>query len=214
MAKYFLIAAFAFLGQQLSPPGNTPADQKCVVQGRVTSLQTGEFLKKVSVRLTRRSPQGGATLGYTGEQEYSATSENDGSFRIEGVEPGEYDLSGERSGFLRTEYQAQEPNDSGTVLTLSPAQQLTDLNLRLFPQGVISGTVVDQDGDPADHATVSVLRRSWRSGKLRYISSGGTSANDLGEFRFSDLEPGKYYVNARADQFGVVEEKPPATRQA
>ncbi len=163
-------------------------------------MQTGEFLKKVSVQLTRLTA---GHRSYTGEQGYSAISAADGSFRFEAVEPGEYRLSGERPGFLYTEYGAQAANDFGTILTLRPAQQLTDLNLKLFPQGVISGKVVDQDGDPVGNARLKVVRRKWISGKLRYGFAGSTSANELGEFRFRNLEPGKYYVDAQAYRFDM-----------
>ena len=68
------------------------------------------------------------------------------SFQFEGTEPGEYSLSGERSGYLRTEYESKSGYGGGTKLTLTAGQHLTKLTLALIPQGVISGRVVDPDG--------------------------------------------------------------------
>jgi len=181
---------------QQSPISSTPADQKCAVEGRVTNIQTGDPLKKVQVRLTKVSN----STYKVAVNMYSTTSNADGSFRLPDVEPGSYELSGERTGYLLTQYGAQTPDGSGTVLTLTAGQRIADLSLRLFPQGVISGKVLDEDGDPAESATVSLMARTWVSGKARYIMRGTATTNDLGEFRFSDLEPGTYYVDAKAEQ--------------
>ena len=51
-------------------------------------------------------------------------------------------------GFLEAQYGATEPSSSGVVITLNPGQQLSDLSLALVPQAIVSGKVVDEDGDP------------------------------------------------------------------
>ncbi len=200
-------------GPQLTPPpSTTPPDQRCVLQGRVTNSQTGEALKKVSIRLTRHG-SGAGSMGAaptSGPQGYSATSEADGSFRIENIEPGDYNLSGQRSGYLNTQYGAKGPMRSGTILSMRPGQQMTDINLALNPQAVIAGKVVDEDGDPIPGVMVQVLGQMWQRGKLRYFPRGSAATNDLGEFRSANLSPGKYYVCAQRMGFGRMEEPPPA----
>jgi carboxypeptidase family protein len=197
------------------PPSNTPPEQKCVVGGRVTNLLTGESLKKATIHLTR-SVSGSMSMdtvefgdSASASQGYMATSGADGSFRIEGIEPGDYTLSGERGGYLRTEYGAKGPTQSGIVATLRPGQQLTDINLRLNPQAVITGKVLDEDGDPVSNAAVYVLRRTWQRGKRRLLPQGGANVNDLGEFRIADLSPGKYYMCASVVNFRRSNEEAP-----
>ncbi len=204
------------LTPQLTPPaGNTPPDQKCVLQGRVINSQTGEPLKKTGIRLARHGsgtivmvsgPGSGIPMGGQG---YSTVSDADGSFRIEGIEPGDYILWGQRSGYLNTQYGAKRPMALGTILTLRPAQQMTDISLALLPQAVISGKVVDEDGDPINGAMVQVLRQTWERGKLAYLPRSGSPTNDLGEFRAADLGPGKYYVCAQKMNFQMPGEEQP-----
>lgn len=202
--------------QQLtSPPSNTPPEQRCVVQGRVTNSQTGEPLKKVLLRLTRVGGNAPGTVGAihaAGAQGYAGSSEADGSFRFEGIEPGEYTLFAERTGYLETHYGARNPRAPGKILTLTPAQQLSELNVALTRQAVIAGKVLDEDGDPTPDVTVQVLTTRWIRGKLRYMPSGGSSTNDLGEFRIGHLGPGKYYLFAEQQGgWAMREPQAPAT---
>lgn len=231
IALLFFISASAFpqvvgavipgeMGQMAAPPSNTPPEQRCVIAGHVNNAMTGEPLKKVSIRLAshRGSNGGGAMMGtFNGSQGsrfnaqgYSATTENDGGFRIEGVEPGQYTLSGNRSGFLNASYGAKTANDQGTVITLSAAQQLTDISLALTPQAVITGKVVDGDGDPVSGGMVQVLVGTWMRGKLHYTPRGGNQINDLGEYRIPNLSPGKYYILAQSMNHGPVPQEPAA----
>ena len=194
------------------PASNTPPEQRCVVQGRATNAQTGEPLKKVTIQLTKRATgptfaAGPMVMPSGGQQGYSTTSAADGTFRIDGIEPGDYHLSGQRTGFLNTQYGAKGPMQAGTVLTLKPSQQMTDLNLGLIPQAIVSGKVIDEDGDPVQGAFVQVLHGTWQHGKLQYLPQGAAPSNDLGEFRAANMTPGKYYVCAQKMNFGMPDQQ-------
>jgi hypothetical protein len=58
---------------------------------------------------------------------------------------------------------------------------------------VVSGKVVDADGDSVDGGAVQVLAQTWWNGKQRYMPRGNWQINDLGEYRVANLPPGKYY---------------------
>src|SRR3954469_4776309 len=84
------------------PPSNVRPEERCVVAGRVTNALTGEPLRKATVLLSAgRAGNGaaGVTTMSNGRsvvpsgQGYSTSTDNDGSFRIEGVNPGTYRLS-------------------------------------------------------------------------------------------------------------------------
>ncbi len=189
---------------QITPPaGNTPPDQRCVLAGRVANAQTGEPVKRATVRLMRRSggqPQAGGRVPVN--QGYSSTSDAEGNFRVENVEPGDYSLSGSRNGFLESQYGAKKPMGPGTTLTLRPGQQMTDVALALTPQAVITGKVVDEDGDPVNGAAIQVLAQQWMRGKLGYMPRNGSNTNDLGEYRIANLGPGKYYLSVQKQPNG------------
>jgi hypothetical protein len=209
-------------GEQLkAPPSTSPPDQLCVIAGRATDTQSGQPLRKVSVRLIRRNS--GTRVGTVGapssEEGYAATSDFNGNFRFENVEPGEYALSGQRLGYLRTEYGSKRASGPGTTFSLRPGQQLTSLALLVLPQSVITGKVVDDDGDPLNGVSIQVLNRRWMRGKLRLLPQSNASSNDLGEFRLANLAPGKYYLAAQMVHFqgesttisGKIETRPVRT---
>jgi hypothetical protein len=67
---------------------------------------------------------------------------------------------------------------------------------RLTPHGIITGHVVDEDGDPLQNAQVQLLRTSYVQGHKQFQAFGGGLTNDLGEYRLSGITPGKYFLSA------------------
>lgn len=194
-AQAFGQMVVGFSGQALTPPpSSSKPEDRCVLQGRVTNAVTGESLKKATVRLMRQMTASSANNGPQSAQGYSTSSDADGNFKIENIEPGSYRLSGNRSGYLDTQYGAKRSGQAGSIIVLSPAQQLTNITLALTPQAVISGKVVDQDGDPVNGAMVQLVGQMWQRGKLRHMMQNGSNTNDLGEYRIANIRPGKYYL--------------------
>lgn len=189
--------AIALAGQTSPPAPSTPADQKCTLEGKVTNSLTSELVKKATVHLFKNEKDRYFGPG-SNAQGFTATSQSDGTFRFEGLEPGEYRLSGERSGYVNTFYGSKGGLGSGTTLVFQAAQHMADITLALIPQAVVSGKVLDDEGDPVGQINVQLLSRSWMRGKERYFPAGGQgNANDQGEFRISNVSPGKYYLVAK-----------------
>jgi hypothetical protein len=202
------------LGQGLTPPPSTSKpEDRCVLQGRVSNAITGEPVRKATIRLMRQMTAPSTGNVVQGQQGYATTSQPDGSFRIENLEPGNYHLSGERTGYLNTEYGAKSVGQRGSTITLRPAQQLTNINLALTPQAVISGKVVDQDGDPVEGVQVQLVGEMWQRGKLRHMMQNGANTNDLGEYRIANIRPGKYYLVVQRARFTPNAEPPAAPGQ-
>jgi protocatechuate 3,4-dioxygenase beta subunit len=174
--------------QQVQPPGT--------VTGVVVNAKTGEPLRKVLVTLrpSGRGGQGGP--GGPGAGGAAASSDNSGEFRITGVPPGTYTLTGERTGFVRAAYGEDQPGGQARTIEVTSNQTTGSIQLKLMPHSVIMGRVYDQDGDPVENAQVQVMRYTYARGgrQLSTVASGST--NDLGEFRVAGLAPGRYYVSA------------------
>ena len=66
----------------------------------------------------------------------------------------------------------------------------------MLPQGVISGRVVDEDGDPISGASVQILRQAYMRGRKQLTPAQSNMTNDKGEYRIFGLAPGKYFVTA------------------
>jgi len=209
--KVTLVSLFAALLQiavgitgdpnQLKPPAGTSSEKdKCTVSGRATNIQTGEPLKKANLHLTlhRNTRSFNGSFESTG---YSGVSGPDGSFKFEAVEPGEYSLSGEKPGYIQTQYGSKNGMTGGTTLNLQPGQQMADVKMQLVPQATISGRVLDDDGDPVGNVRVEAVGRMWgQGGKPRYFPMGQASTDDTGAFRIANLRPGKYYVAVQSNR--------------
>jgi hypothetical protein len=175
----------------------------CSVSGHVRNLLNSAPIKKATVSL-RSITSGSANdsifpaasfipNGSPGGSQHSVLSANDGSFCFQAVQPGQYALSGRARGFLDTRYGAQSPAESGRNIIVG-AQRHQDLTLALVPESVVSGKVVDPDGDPVSGAYVKLLMRRWVGVRMRNVPVQGGQTNDLGEFRVPNISPGSYYV--------------------
>jgi len=128
--------------------------------------------------------------------DYSAVSDSAGKFAIANIEPGKYRLRGSRNGFLTLEYGAHGSQTAGAMLDLEHPQQMKDIELRLTPYGVLTGRILDADGEAVEGAQVQLLRSRYINGKKVLATTGEVYTNDLGEYRKYGLSPGKYYVYA------------------
>lgn len=84
----------------------------------------------------------------------------------------------------------------GTTINVAPGQELKDLSFKLTPQAVITGRVLDEEGEPLARAQIQVLRRRFFQGRQRTMPMGGGQTIDTGEFRVADLAPGRYWISA------------------
>lgn len=195
---------------QNTPPapgaGTTPDSEKkkIRIEGTVLSLN-GEAVRKATVRLQGGIAQPGQLPG-----NYSESTDNAGKFAFEDVAAGRYALSVEKAGFVTTRYGARSNNSPGTQLVLTEGMELKGLAIKMTPQGVIAGKVLDQDGDPLTGVQVQAMRYAYQRGRKQLVQSGSAVTNDLGEYRLGNLAPGRYYVsgNDRRSNLIVIPEQP------
>ncbi|HXP87350.1 MAG TPA: carboxypeptidase-like regulatory domain-containing protein [Bryobacteraceae bacterium] len=189
-----------------SPQSNAPEtkpEDLASIEGQVSDANTGEPLRKANLVLRRTdvNPNGG-----TIPTSYTTSSDNGGKFVMDQIEPGRYRLTVDRTGYTNGEYGAPAPGRQGTTLSLGRAQKLTDLTLKLTPHGVVTGRIVDRDGDPVAAVQVQMMRYRYVNGRKQLTFANGNSTNDLGEYRIYGIAPGRYFVSAtyRANQFGTA----------
>jgi hypothetical protein len=87
---------------------------------------------------------------------YSTSSDASGKFAMKDIDPGKYRLTVMRTGFVTAEFGARGAMRSGTTLSLEPGKQMAEVNFRLTPHGVITGRVLDDDGEPVSMVQVEV----------------------------------------------------------
>jgi hypothetical protein len=198
--RYFAASIFGCIFALAQAPGVKPSD-KCSVQGTVISSTTGEPVKKASVVLEPMGP---------GTNPYATTADAAGHFLIDEVDAGRFRFVASRSGYI-------EPSSSHgkdkyiTEFTLEKSQKMKEIVLKLAPQGVITGRILDEDGDALGNVTVSCLSIAYKRGKRRLGINASSNTNELGEFRLAGLSAGKYVIGATVESHDwrqPVQERP------
>ncbi len=181
-AVLFFILALA--AQDVPSPVSAQSEGR--VEGKVLNSANGEPVRKVTVTLaTRKGAQGTS---------YVAESDVRGKFAIEAVEPGEYTIVADRQGFI-----IKTPGASGTPsppLKVESGLPVPEITIMLVPLGVITGRVMDADGDPIRGADVRAMQYMYMAGKQQLRTMSQVSADDKGEFRLHGLRPGTFYLQA------------------
>ena len=175
----------------------TKPEDLCSVEGQVVNAVTGEPIRRADISLIRSEPRQGETGPPTS---YSAQSNSSGQFAMKDIEPGKYVLTGKRKGYVSFAYGARRTMQP-TTLSLIRQQHMTDLALKLTPQAVITGRILDAEGEPVADARVALEGYQYINGRKQLMprfSGGGHTTNDLGEYRLFGVAPGKYYLKATA----------------
>ena len=125
-------------------------------------------------------------------------TDDSGVFDLTELPAGRYTLTVSKSGFVSLSYGQRRPLQAGTPLQLADGQQLKGIDFQLPRGSVISGHVLDEDGDAMPGVMVRVMRYQYLQGERRLTPAGNGQTDDKGLYRVWGLMPGDYYVNAVA----------------
>ncbi len=142
------------------------------ISGRVTSSETHQAVRRAAIKVS------------TSKDQWDASTDENGKFSFPNLPPGEYGLVVHRDGYTDRSYRLEN----------SDFVDQKDLSIELYSQGVISGRVTNSAGGPLQSAQIQALGGRTRGGPIVVLSSA--SANDLGEYRLSGLDPGTYELRA------------------
>jgi hypothetical protein len=184
-----LFVTLTLAAQDAPPPA--PAKAAGRVEGKVLNSTNGEPVRKVTVVLGTRNGVKGTS--------YMTQTDASGRFAIEAVEPGEYTVSAEHQGFI-----VKPPGASGAPfppIKVESGQPVPDITIPLIPLGVITGRVMDEDGDAIRGAEVRLMQYAYIAGKRQLRNADQISANDKGEFRLYGVRPGTFYLQASVRNF-------------
>lgn len=153
------------------------------VSGTVVSKIDGHPLDRVRVLLgdskTRKDPR-------------SVVTAEDGKFVFENVSAGKYTLQGLKTGFVPGAY--DQHDQYSTAIVTGAGLDSENLILKLSPRAIISGRVLDESGEPARHAILTLYRNDHLQGVDEVLGAGNAQTDDLGAYEFPSLLPGTYFL--------------------
>ncbi len=201
-AHLILLGAVALATGQTQQPTRdaavAPPTGTAIVSGTVFIGQTGTDPAR-RTRVTNASDRN--IPGRT------TTTDDAGRFQFRDVPAARFTLQAVRPGYLTASYGARRAGRPGTAVPVGDGAQVADLTLRLIKGGVITGTALDANGQPASGVPISVLRYIYRelTGELALsteTAASTTTSDDRGIYRAWGLPPGNYIVMMAMPLFG------------
>ena len=176
------------------------------VEGVVLNSVTKEPVRKAQVRIQPTSGSGVRRV-------FGVVSDASGHFAAPGLDPGEYVLSAMKAGFLGAYAPGgvRGSSSSGAFanVKLSAGDSVRNIELLLAPGGVVTGRVVDEDGDPLAGASVALSQPRGSRARRQPGRMTNAMSNDKGEFRIANVVPGKYVLAAELMSRGGGNLEPP-----
>jgi protocatechuate 3,4-dioxygenase beta subunit len=183
-------------GLEKPAPDTSAHTESCSVEGAVVAAAGSAPLRGARVILIASEAE------RTSLRSYTASTDGEGHFRINGIAPGRYQFHAAKPGFVAQPYGPAGGSD-GAILELLPGQKIDNVLFKLNRAAVILGRVSDENGEPVVGVQVEALVPVSASGALGNPLPKGlwgpvkvTTTNDLGEYRLYGLNPGAYYVAA------------------
>lgn len=173
-------------------PTNLPADQRggASVSGRITST-AGRPLAGATVRLVRSGtiPRMGIT-------------DRDGRYRVADLPAGDFTVEASYPGHTTMQFGQPRANQPGKPVTVRADEEVSRIDIALIGGSAITGTVVDEHGEPIEGVTVGPLQLRAMGDFSAALPAAGVRpplTDDRGQFRLWGLVPGRYIVSATAD---------------
>jgi hypothetical protein len=165
--------------------GQPLATGTAAVAGTVVVAGSGQPARRA--RITLNATEGGGSR--------TAMTDDEGRYSFTGVGAGRYMLSASKTGHVPIIFGQARPGRPGTPIQLTDGQSFA-ANLQLPRGSVITGTVVDEYGEPTPGTQVRVMRYVVQAGRRTLQQTGNGATDDRGIYRVYGLQPGEYIVSA------------------
>ena len=176
-----------------SPAATTGVDDNtAVIKGRVVGAD-GRPLRQAEIQL----------LGSLAREPRRESTDADGGYEASGLLPDSYTLVASKPGYATMEFGQRRLAYPGTKVRVGGGDVVERIDFTLPRASAITGRVSDENGDPVQGATVSLLQLQFLNGRRTLADMGrGRLTNDLGRFRLYGVQPGRYGIVASAAAFG------------
>jgi hypothetical protein len=182
-----MMAALFCLGMLLATPPAVVEEQAQPayrISGVVVDAVTGVPVAHAEVSIS------------VGTDETKTTAGEDGRFVFQGLEAAKYPLFATAQGYVREGY--NQHGGFQTAVAVGSAIDSEHVIFRLHRQVIITGRLTDEYGEAVRQAQVMLFGTESTSGRHARFVQAQMQTDDLGEYRFVRLQPGKYYVAVEA----------------
>lgn len=125
----------------------------------------------------------------------STRSRAGGLFLFSGLPEGAYSLDVTKTGYLPGAFGRRRPGGAAQSIPLAVGERKSAIRLQLWQFSAVTGSVVDEAGEPMVGVQVQAMRRVFEAGYPKLQSPAVlSSTNDRGEFRIDGLTAGSYAV--------------------
>lgn len=169
------------------------------VAGTVVSKVDGHALGRARIALADAKGSQKFQVIITGE---------DGRFVFPSVPAGKFSLTGMKRGFIPAGY--DQHDQFSTAIVTGAGLDTEHLLLKLAPDGIVFGKVLDEAGEPVRGATVTLYYDDHSQGVDQIRDAQTALTNDLGLYELASLRPGTYYLSVAAKPWYAV--SPPIQR--
>jgi hypothetical protein len=156
------------------------------ISGTIVIAGSGQPARRARVNLSAYNEPGGSRGTMTDEA---------GRFSFSSLPEGRFNLSASKPGYINVTYGQRRPARSGTPIQLADGQRL-QVQVTMWHGSVITGTLVDENGEAIPGTPVRALRYVMQSGQRTLQGAGNAQTDDRGVYRIYGLQPGDYIVSA------------------
>ena len=178
------------------PSGSSPIEPEPELPG---STIRGTVTSTAGVPVPSATVSAHAT-NLTGRGIRSVRTDAFGRFTLRGISAGSVTVRAIKRGYVQAQHGQRGGGLPGLPVAVEAGKDLDDVSIVLPRLGVISGTVLDEYGEPLQEAGVQLVRvRREPTGALVGIREQGgyvQRSDDRGQFHLSGVAPGDYVVMA------------------
>jgi protocatechuate 3,4-dioxygenase beta subunit len=156
------------------------------ITGAVTLEGAGTPVRRAQVSLNAQEIRGQRTL----------VTDDKGRFSFTSLPAGRYTLSASKPSYVSMTYGAKKAGRQGTPIQLVDGQKFDRASISMPKGSVLTGTVIDENGEPSPGTQVRAFRYVLRTGEKTLQQAGAASTDDRGIYRIYGLQPGDYVVSA------------------
>jgi Carboxypeptidase regulatory-like domain len=188
-----VIAAFALTAIMMQAPARDARPAPAVGTATVAGIVVSADAQARPLRRARVTINGaGMGLGRT------AITADDGTFAFTGLPAGSYGLAAAKDGYVPISAGPLPPGQRPARIAVASGET-QKVTLRLPRGGVITGVILDVDGQPAAGMPVTALARRYigNQGERRYVPVNAapvSSSDDRGMYRIYGLPAGEFVV--------------------